>query len=336
MKLLISLFILLAILSISCSQSANPKPIVGSDKEYQDVSDVVNDQKSAREVKFDLNPTFESAGVNLINSGHSLRKGLLMYHQAEGNFPNSIKQLASSDYLLFWPRNEIADQPIQFVENPLVPDENSFYDFTYVKLNDSQCELKNITFDKKAASKSGNDEWRISNLSIPNGKFPAELDELKAISIICGKKSIEDISNSDVKAIYILAGQLANYLTAKSGLLYREHNMFPTDFIDLFDGSVYILSENLTRLSSLIDDLNADFRWGFDSKKSTEYCYLKIGTETFIDFCVVHGTGNNFVDRYNCDVKKLDMSEPLISSSNIASLGEFDSLVIKAESLFPE
>lgn len=331
--------LLLIVFCTSCSSNSTDAQITVKSDQYQSESQLPNivDEKKAYGEDENTVDSMAVVSSRLLTSVNDIKHSLAMYHNVKGHFPNSINEMIDENTILFWPGNMITNEPVKLVDQIETPAIATFGDLNYSFVNADDCFLEFVIFDKRAAKESGNDEWKIFKRDIPQKMSSAELaehgSELDRIPIVSGKKHISNIENAAVRQLYILTGQLANYLNVQTSRCFKANGVLPGNFNDIGDSSAFLIKESIGKLGELLIALDADFRWGMDSTKETSYTYLKIGEEVFISHCINYSADSYSPNRYKCNIGSLNISNPIISSQNISDFGDNFKYTISANEI---
>lgn len=243
------------------------------------------------------------------------RKASIGYFKTYDNIPDSFNTLVSNGHMLFWPRNLSTGTPVQIIDNgsDVIVDEQNFGAVGYKRVSDTSAQFNYLYFGRNESDDQ--DMWR--NLKY---EFPSEGD-LESSIFVGVNTSINELIDEDEKKLLAMFGQLTDILFTNSGNFYVDNGVLPSSFIETLGPKYFVIDENFSSFTKLINKSHVQFMWGEDNESN--YVYLNINGNEYIKHCVYHGGGNNLSDMvsmFSCEFDLLDTSEPILTQDNLKDL----------------
>jgi hypothetical protein len=252
----------------------------------------------------------------------SLHRPLELYKDVHGYYPDSIRTLVKSGFLLTWPRNLLAGGAVKcVVGRNLTANRADWASFKYELIGDNSFVTKVVSLDKKLYEETGNEVWTVRERE---NMFKLQENQRRRSSVSMGTKPVYEIQDANKRAVYAMCGVLTKFLDGRTHAHYYQTWELPNTFGDLFDNRLFIIKENFDSFAKMLKESGATFKWGVDHTKNCVYSILEIDGERLISYCVRFGpieespyTSGLQVD---CGVDDLDMSSPILTDDNIADL----------------
>lgn len=321
MKILqrISLFFMVFLL-IGCS-SSDPKPIQPDNiTPVSNISDSIvsnPDNNLVRTAAMDI--PYPPPDMYWLK--HSLR----LFWQTTGQFPENMKSFIDNGFPLIWPRESKQNIPFYLnMDKDYIPSEELFGSFQYNWISPDEVQYRYVYIDFKTYRATEDVIWVVKTATIPFAdkqmhNSQENLKELESILVLGGKERVDLISDSDARFLYSQCGLFCAFIETMTDIYHIQEGVIPSSFYDLLGSEQLIIKENFYNFAQLLESSNAEFKWGFDNKNKTSYIYLKINDEVLITRCINYTT-DNLLDQMECEFDSLDISTPILTEKNIASI----------------
>lgn len=336
----LNIFITFVILVAIASVFSNSNVIAKSDESTNNTQNQVSDFDTTRHVTSEYNLTFPiSQNPRMLGMHHhatmicQLQSSIVDYKRVTGYLPESLSAYIESGFPLFWQRNLMNGLPMEILTSRDVKNDPS--DFGVVKWEKRDGDyalLISSNIDTMKYKDTGEVSWKID-------KDPVRIVGTKRVTtVVGGTAPINEVSDPEARMLYAMCDQLHSFIFSNTDNYYSRNKRIPGSFVELLTfqqelgGTPLIIKENFDKFAQKLNDANADFQIGFDYSNNLSYAFLKIDGEILISHCYKY---DNNVDNPNynsmseddspgihvgCLMDEIDMSSPMISTSNVSSL----------------
>lgn len=298
-----------------------------------------------------------------------LRGSISEYRRATGYYPESLPAYIESGFPLFWQRNLMNGLPMEILESRVVKNEPS--DFGVVKwekFDEGNARLTSSNIDIRKYKDTGEVSWIIDEESLKfiylndyqsmQGEeqhgFMREMSSMdleSVTTVVGGTVPINMVSDPDTRIVYAMCDQLHGFIFLNTDNYYSRNKYLPNSFVELLTfqqdlgWTPLLIKENINKFTKKLNDAGVEFKIGYDYANTLSYAFLKINGETLISHCYKY---DNNPDNPNfnsmsedespgihvgCLMDEIDMSSPMISTTNISTLDIPDEFFISVKDI---